>query len=121
MNPMQVQPVEQVVAEESGVYRRLEIRVRRGHEADVHAPRIVLADAAHLSRLERTQQLRLHARGHGPNFVEEKRPTACVLDETRARRRGPGKRATGMTEQFVLEQRIGERRAVQRDEALWCA
>ena len=115
---MHVQAVEQIAAERARVDRRLEIGVGRRDEAHVDRPHVVLADAPDLARFERAQQLGLHARRHRPDLVEEERAAAGVLDQPGARPGRAGERAARVPEELVLEQRVGERGAVERDERL---
>ena len=118
MNAVHVEAIEQVAAEVAAIDRALDVEIGGREKADVDVPRLVLADAAHLAGFERPQQLGLQRLRHGANLVEEERASVRVLDQPRPRRGRAGEGAARVAEQLVLEQRFGERRAIQGDERL---
>ena len=69
-----------------------------------------------LAVLQRAQQLRLHLRPHVADLVEEQRAAVRRLEQAALGRDGAGERAPGVAEQLGLEQRLGQRRAVDRHE-----
>ena len=69
-----VEPVEQIFAEQSIGDALTQIAIRRGDQPHVGVTRgRVRADRLNLARLGETQQHRLHAQAHLPQFVEEER------------------------------------------------
>ena len=103
VNPVDVEAIEQVAAEVAAIDRRLDVEVGGREKADVHVPRLVFADAAHLAGFERAQQLGLQRLRHRANLVEEQRAAVRVLDQARPRRGRAGEGPARMTEQLVLE------------------
>src|SRR5262249_53888446 len=67
--------------------------------------------------LQDAQQLQLHVERDALDLVEEQRTTARQLDLADAIVYRTGERATLVPEELALEQRVGERRAVDGDEA----
>ena len=88
---------------------------------DVHALGLQRADALHLAVLERAQQLGLHRQRQLADLVEEQRAAVRRLEHAGLRFDGAGERAAHVAEQLALEQRVDDRRAVDRDERLACA
>ena len=113
---MHVQAIEEIGSEGAAVDGGLEIRVRGGDEADVHAAWFVFADAANFARLQRTQQFRLEGGRHRPDFVQEQCSRVCVLDEPHPAAGRTRECPPHVTKELVLEQRVRERGAVQRNE-----
>ena len=113
-----VQPVEQIFAERALGHHLLQIAVGGGNDAHVDLGRVRVADALELALLQHAQQLHLHARAHRPDFVEEQRALVRLLEPSLPRADGAGKRAAHVAEQLGLEQRLGNRAAVERDEPL---
>ena len=74
------------------------------------------ADRAHLALLQRAQQLGLQRERHLADLVEEQRAAVRLLEQALAALLGVGERALRVAEQLALEQRLGHRRAVDRDE-----
>src|SRR5581483_6270727 len=89
--------------------------MRGRDDTDVDRDRSRAAEACHLSLLEDAQHLRLHAGVHVADLVEEDRPAAGALEEPRAPL-DPGRDAALDTEQLAFEERLGQRRAVDREE-----
>src|SRR5690606_34910941 len=94
----------------------LEVLMGRGDHAHVDRAALVGADRPHLALLHDAQQLRLQRRGHVADLVEEQRTAARLDEQTRARGGRAGERAARVAEQLALEQRLGQRRAVDREE-----
>src|SRR5207245_7229775 len=74
------------------------------------------AEPLKFALLQHAQELRLHGGTHLAHFVEKQRPSGALLQPARPRRHGPGEGALLVPKQLRLEQRLRERRAVQRDE-----
>src|SRR5204863_7152510 len=66
--------------------------------------------------LERAQQFRLHRERELANLVEEQGAALRHLENARLRLDGAGKGAAYVTEQLALEQRVDDRRTVDRHE-----
>ncbi len=75
----------------------------------------------HGALLEHAQQLGLDAGRHLGDLVEEQRSRVGELEAAWPPFDRPGKGAALVTEDFVLEQRLGNRRAVDRDERMLAA
>ena len=115
-----VEPEEQVRSEPASLDFRLEVTIRGGHEADVDGSRAQRADAAYLALLEHAQELALGREGHLANLVEEHRAAIGGLEQPRLRRRGAGEGPSFVSEHLALQQRLGERRAVEPEEGARC-
>src|SRR6185295_19640284 len=74
------------------------------------------AEAAELALLQDAQQLHLGGRRHLADLVEEQRPAIGELEAALAPIGGAGERALFVAEDLALEQRLGNRGAVDRDE-----
>src|ERR1041384_2441176 len=116
IDPQDVDPVEEILAEPPLRDLGLEIAVRRRDDAGVVRDLLVTADRPHRSLLECAQKLGLHAERHLADLVEAQRATAGLQEQSLARSACVGKRALDVSEQLALEQRLGDRRAVDRDE-----
>src|SRR5690606_16772356 len=69
-----------------------------------------------LALLQDAQQLHLDRGGHLAHLVEEERAAVRPLEATLLARDGAGERAALVAEQLALEDRLRERRAVDRHE-----
>ena len=96
--------------------RLLEVLVRRGDDADVDVDLLLAAEPANLPRLERAQQLHLDVRRHLGHLVEEDRAAARHLERARLLVGRAGEGALLVPEQLVLENLLGQRGAVEREE-----
>src|SRR5947209_1107284 len=76
------------------------------------------ADSAELPLLQESQQLRLRGERHFADLVEEQRAALTRLDEAGAVAIRAGERAAHVAEKLAFDQRLGERRAVDRRERL---
>ena len=74
------------------------------------------ADALELALLQHAQQLGLHRRRDVADLVEEQRAAVGELEAAELALDGAGERALLVAEQLALEQRLGERAAVDLDE-----
>src|SRR5438105_6386486 len=96
--------------------RALQVPGRRRDHAHVGPAHPGTADELKFPLLQHAEELCLHGGAHLAHFVEKQRPTGRLLEPPRPRRDGSGEGALLVAEQLRLEQRLGERRAVQRDE-----
>ena len=85
-------------------------------DADVDRDLLRAADARERPLLQHAQQLHLHRRLHLADLVEEQRAAVGELEDAACGVVGAGERALLVAEQLALEQRLGDRRAVDRDE-----
>ena len=110
------QPVEEVFPEFSFRHQRRQILVGRGEDPDVHLDAVGAADAPHLAFLEHAQELRLHARAHLADLVEEARPARRRFEEASLVGERPRERTLEVAEQLALEERLGEGAAIDGHE-----
>ena len=113
-----LQAEEEVLAETARRDLGLQVAVRRGDDAHVDLDRLGRADAPDLALLEHAQELHLHLRADLADLVEEERPAVGLLEEAALRGGRARERAPLVPEELTLEDRLGERRAVHRDERL---
>ena len=109
------QPEVQVLAELARGDTRLELSIRRRHDAGVDVQRAGAADPLELLRFERAQDLGLQPERQIADLVEEQRAAVRHLEPARLAADGAGKCALLVAEQLGLEQRVGDRGAVDRD------
>ena len=108
----------EVLAEAALVDLALEVAVRRRDDADVHATRLRLADAADLARLERAKELRLELERELADLVEEHGAAVGRLERSGAIAVGAGEGAAHVTEELALDEVRADRAAVDDDERL---
>ena len=98
-----------------------QVGVRRADDSNVHPDGVVRADPKDLAALQDPQQLGLHRPWHVADLVEEHRSPVGVFEAPRpiARRASVG--AFYVSEQLILQQRLGQPRAVDGDEAVFGA
>ena len=118
IDPQDVQAIEEVGSEVASLDALAEWAIRRGDHADIHRDRLRPTDARDLPLLEYPQQLYLRARRDLTDLVEEERAPTREFEASDPSLGGPGERAFLMTEEFALEQGLGERPDVHRDEGL---
>ena len=91
--------------------------MRGGDHADIDGDfLLVAAEALQAFVLEHPQQLHLGRRRHIADLIQKKRALVGLLEPPNAPRLGPGERAPFVTEQFALEQRLRDGRAIDGDE-----
>ena len=115
-----VQPEQQVLAEPPRGDFGLQVAIAGGDQTDVDLDRPAAADAIDLALLDRAQQLGLQARVHLADLVEQQRAAARLLELADPPRARPGEGALLVTEQLGLQEVLGNRRAVDRDEGAPC-
>src|SRR5712691_2054054 len=113
-----VQPVIQVFPEAVLFNGTLEVSVRGGDDTDVDLDLAGASDAAKLLALDRPQQLRLTAQPDLAHLVEKQRPAVSDLEHARLAFIRASERTALVPEELILENLIGEGRAVDRDEFL---
>ena len=113
-----VEPVEEVLPEETFLHILLEVAVRGGHEPHVHLDRLDAAHPFELVILDHPQELYLHLPGKIADLVQEQRPLVGQLEAPRLARHGPREGALFVAEQFALDEVFGDRRAVDLDEGV---
>ncbi len=113
-----VQAIEKVFAEAasrtSSARSRLEVAMMRMLTGDG----LAAADAVDHALLDGAQELRLQAHFHFADFIEEQRAAVGLFELADAAGDGAGERAFLVAEEFGLEEVLGDRRAVDRDERL---
>src|SRR6185295_2531651 len=92
-----------------------DVAVGRGNKTDVHMLFLIATDAREGPVFEKTQQLGLERTTHVADLVEENRSTARLLHAARLLPERAGEGALLVAEQFALEQRFGNRRAIDAD------
>src|SRR6185503_18901082 len=116
-----LEPVVEILAEAAPGDLLLQVAVGRGDDAHVDVLRRRGADRADLPLLERAEELRLERRRRLRDLVEEERAPVRDLEEALLLVDRAGERALLVAEELALEQALGERRAVLRDEELVAA
>ncbi len=111
-----VQPVVQVLAQLAVLDGVGRVHVGRRNHADVHRLLVAPAEAAERPLLQDAQQLHLRRRRHLRDLVEEERPAIRELEAALAAVGRAGERALLVAEDLALEQRLGNRGAVDRHE-----
>src|SRR5438105_2689162 len=111
-----VEAIEEVLAELALVDHLLEIAVGGSDDPDVDGDRLGGADGTDLAALEGAQELDLEGRRHLADLVEQQRPARGLLEEPLLVRAGAREGALDVPEDLRLEQRFGQRSAVDGDE-----
>ena len=111
-----IQPVKQILAEQSLLDPRFEILVGRRDDTYIGLDRLMSADSVKIAVGEHPQQPRLQFLRHVANFVEKQRAAFGLLETPAAHVLRAGKCAALMPEQLGLQQFLGDRRGVDRDE-----
>ncbi len=111
-----VQAIEQILAELAGADLAFEALVRGRDDPEVDFQALVAADALELLLLEDPEQLGLHGRGDVADLVEEDRPLVGQLEPAFPPGVGRGEGASLVAEEFALQERLGQGRAVDGHE-----
>ncbi len=114
-----VQPVVQILPEGLGSDGIDQIAIGCGDDADVD-PRFrpVGSDALNLTGLEESEEKPLHSRRGFADLVHEHRSAVRLFEDTGAIAKRAGETSSYVTEELGLEQRLGQRGAVHRDERI---
>src|SRR5579885_598427 len=94
-----------------------QVHVGRADDPHVHLDAAVRAELLDLPLLEHAEQLELHVERDALDIVEKERAAARQLDLAHAVVNRARERAALVAEELALEQRVGERGAVDGDEA----
>src|SRR5262249_44094392 len=113
-----LQPEVEVLPEGSRLDGRVQITMRGGNDANVDADGLVAADAVDLPVFDDAQQFGLQRERHVADFVQEQGAAVGELKLAFAEPVAPSKGARFVTKQFILEQILVQRRAIQRNERL---
>src|SRR5262245_53335146 len=100
----------------AGFHLGLERAVRGRDDARADAAHAIRADGLHLLVLQHAEEPRLHRGRRLADLVEEDGPVAGLVEEAAPVALGAGEGAPAVTEELALEDRLGERRAVLREE-----
>jgi hypothetical protein len=112
-----VQSIVQILAKLAGGDAIAQVAVGGRDDAHVGADgHAISAHGLNFAGLGKTQQHRLHAEAHLPEFIEE-RAAISDLGEARLVAVGPGKAAFHVAEQLGFQQGFGDAAAVDGDEA----
>ena len=111
-----VETIVEILAELAVAYRLAQIAVGGGDDAHVGLDGLVAPDALELVLLQDAQDLDLCLLGHLPDLVEEDGAAVGQLESADAALHRARERASLVAEQLGLEQRGGQRRAVELDE-----
>ena len=93
-----------------------EIAVGRREDARVDRHRVRRADGNHFAVLQHAQQLHLRGRRRLADLVEEERALRRRAEQADLVADGAGERTLHVAEQLALEQALGQRAAVDREE-----
>src|SRR4029077_7541578 len=111
-----LQPIEQILAERALFYRLAQIAIARRNDPNIGFLYARAAEALELALLQEPQKLCLRDEAHLAHFVEKEHAFRRQLDLARLRLLRAGERAPLVPEQLGLEELLGQRRAVDRDE-----
>ncbi len=111
-----VETVEEILPEAPLPDVMLEGAVRCGDDPYVNMANGRVADAPHLTAVEKPQHPDLDRWRHVANLIQEQDAAIRLLDESRLVRHRARERSTAVPEQLALGERVGERPAVHRDE-----
>src|ERR1044071_4691617 len=107
---------EEVFAELTALHRFFDVAVRRANDTHVDVDRRRSADPLEAPLLQHAQDFRLHAESELADLVEKNRYHVGELELSELARRRAGERALLVSEEFILDQRLWNRRAVDRHE-----
>ena len=108
--------MEEVLAKATLLGRPRQIDARRGDDPDIDDLRPRAAQPPDGLVLDHLQELRLEPLGEQPHLVEKDHAAVRDLEQPRLRLAGVSEGAPLESEQFRLDERLGERRAVDVDE-----
>ena len=112
------EPVVEVLTERAAPQVAGQVAVGGGDHPRVDRPRTIPTHPDDLALLEDAQQLDLQVARQLPDLVQEERATARGLEAAGSLALRSGERALLVPEELALDQRLGDRAAVQRDERL---
>ena len=91
----------------------MDVPVRRRDDPDIHGQGLPASHPEELLALEDPQQFRLEVEGELAHLVEEERAAVGEVEEPLGRPVGSGERAALEAEELALEERLGERCAIE--------
>ena len=112
VQPTDVEAIQQVGAEAAGRHFAVQVAVGGREHAHVDLGRAVRTDTLHLPLLQRAQQLRLHVQRQFADLVEEQTGPVGDLELAEPVRGCTRERALAVAEQFALDDRLGQCRAI---------
>src|SRR5690606_25944906 len=107
-----VEPIEEVFAEDAGGDERLDVAVRGRDDAYVDLDRLLAADALDDAGLERAEQLGLGVEAEFGDFVEEQGSAVGEFEASSPPLRRPGEGASLVAEHLGLDEVARDRGAV---------
>ena len=113
------QTIEKVFAKAPLVSKALQVCIGGTDNAHVHLQRFVTANALYFTVLDRAQDLLLHAQRNRRQLVENQRAAIGAFEMSDMRPGRACESAGLMAEQFRLEDRLGQRGAVDLDDMLF--
>jgi hypothetical protein len=116
VNLERVHAEEQVFAKRSLDHHVLEVAVRGADDAHIDVERFVLAHAPNFARLQKPQQLDLHRLVELSQLIKEQRAAIGDFEQPFARRVGSREGPLAMSEQFALDEVLGQSTAIHGDE-----
>ena len=111
-----VDAIVQILAEAAFGNRLRQLFVRRQDHADIDLERLGAADLLELQLLQHAEQLHLHRRAGGADFVEEDRAAVGLQELAHLVAGRAGEGAGDVAEQFAFQQRFGKGTAGHFDE-----
>ena len=111
-----LQSVQQILPEAPLLDHLAEVAVGGGHDPCVNADAPIRADRRNLLRLHGPKQLGLNGRGQLANLIEEESAARRRAKESVAPSVGARERAPLVPEEVALDEGVGDRADVQRDE-----
>jgi hypothetical protein len=108
--------IEEILTKASSFDRSDQIGVAGGNHPRVDPGGTVGPDGTNNAVLEHSEQLGLKRQGHLADLVEKNSPIICGTEQTMTGTGGSGEGAALMPEHFGLEQLMGNRRTVDRNE-----
>src|SRR5437764_9462838 len=112
------QPKEEIAAKFSSINSGPQVLISCSDDTDIDWNRRFTANAVDGFLFNHAQQFSLHRQRQLANFVQENRTAGSELELPEPAITRPGKRATFMTEQLVLDKCLRNRGAVDRYEGL---
>src|SRR5271155_3579594 len=111
-----VQTKEEILAKGSRTHRSVQIAIRRRNNARRKRYALRRTHWPHFLLLQRAQQLGLHVKRQVANFIEEQSAAVSDFHQPLLRVQRSRESALHVTEQFRLNQRGHQRRAIHRNE-----
>src|SRR6516162_1567066 len=113
-----VQPIVQILPKAPLSYHQVEILVRRTHNPHIDLHWIAAADPLDDLILQKAQQLYLHWQRHIADLIQEQGPAIGVFYSADGLLERASECALFVAKEFALEQRLGNRRTIDRHKRL---